>query len=652
MRRDLVDHRDILILTVNTPEGPVNLMNVYSDEKHTAVSLLREGQAELPGFHLMAGDFNCHSEIWDPAVSYHRRDAETLLEVAESLGMAWMKPSNHDDTHIPHAAELSGSVIDLVFAVPDYNERNVPTLVHAHHGRSDHVPISVEIPFREASIRITCMVLPKGSNEEKEFLADVTASFRVVLREDPNTPEQIEALSQLIANVFSSAWDANAKEATITSRSKPWWDEECAKTLSSYRNTKHISDWKSFRKAVKLAKRKFFDDKIEEIAVTNGRPWDLTEWVKQRKLPPCEAIQYDGKPCHELPSLWEALHGTYNAASGRECDASILGVLDPLPEREWARFSHRELGDALRACSSPSAPGPDHITWSHLKMVLSDVKASVVVLTLADACLRVGYWPRHFKESVSVIIPKPGKPSYSTPKSFRPIVLLNTLGKLIEKMISTRLQFDGVKFGLFHPNQFGGIRQRSTEDAGLFLTHLVRTGWAQGLRTSVVAFDIAQFFPSLNHDMLMAILSRQGFSGNVRKFFASYLVGRETKYLWNSFSLDAMAADVGVGQGSALSPVLSALYLAPVIRLFERQASHLKCDVMSYVDDGTLIVQAQDWASNLERLRKAEGGPQEQAVPFPITHGYSKDKRPCSRRRWATRNLRSPGALRTKRPGE
>ena len=115
----------------------------------------------------------------------------------------------------------------------------------------------------------------------------------------------------------------------------------------------------------------------------------------------------------------------------------------------------------------------------------------MVVLTLADACLRVGYWPRHFKESVSVIIPKPGKPSYSTPKSFRPIVLLNTLGKLIEKMISTRLQFDGVKFGVFHPNQFGGIRQRSTEDAGLFLTHLVRTGWAQGLRTSVVAFDIA-----------------------------------------------------------------------------------------------------------------------------------------------------------------
>lgn len=80
--------------------------------------------------------------------------------------------------------------------------------------------------------------------------------------------------------------------------------------------------------------------------------------------------------------------------------------------------------------------------------------AATVLLTLADACMSVGYWPGYFKVSSSVIIPKPGKPSYSTPRAFRLITLLNTLGKLIKKMISTRLQFDGVKFGLFHPHQF------------------------------------------------------------------------------------------------------------------------------------------------------------------------------------------------------
>ena len=37
------------------------------------------------------------------------------------------------------------------------------------------------------------------------------------------------------------------------------------------------------------------------------------------------------------------------------------------------------------------------------------------------------------------------KPAYNTPKAFRPIVLFNTLGKLIEKMIARQLQFDAVK---------------------------------------------------------------------------------------------------------------------------------------------------------------------------------------------------------------
>jgi len=108
--------------------------------------------------------------------------------------------------------------------------------------------------------------------------------------------------------------------------------------------------------------------------------------------------------------------------------------------------------------------------WVHLKAVLENEKSVQLLVTLADACICVGHWPKQFKDSVLVIIPKPGKPTYSTPKLFRPIVLLNTMGKPIENMISNRLQFDMIKYDLVHPNQAGGVCQRSTEDAGLFLT--------------------------------------------------------------------------------------------------------------------------------------------------------------------------------------
>ena len=53
------------------------------------------------------------------------------------------------------------------------------------------------------------------------------------------------------------------------------------------------------------------------------------------------------------------------------------------------------------------------------------------VIKIANACIDLEYWPNDFKISSMIIIPKPNKLSYDSPKSFRPIVLLNTLGKLV-----------------------------------------------------------------------------------------------------------------------------------------------------------------------------------------------------------------------------
>jgi len=356
---------------------------------------------------------------------------------------------------------------------------------------------------------------------------------------------------------------------------------------------------------VKAAKHKFFDLRIDEIAGSNKRPWDLMEWVKQHKLPACEAIQYNRQPCHQMSDLWDVLHNTYNSASGREVDLSVLDPFPTLQERDWPLFSALELTDALASCLSRSSPGPDHITWVHLKAMLENKKLVQLLVTLADACICVGHWPKHFKDSISVIIPKPGQPTYSTPKSFRPIVLLNTVGKLIEKMISNRLQFDMIKYDLVHPNQVGGVHQRSTKDGGLFLTHLVRTGWAKGKKTNVLAFDITQFFPSLNHAMLLAILCKQGFSSIVTRFFASYLVYQFTSYLWGLFWSGPRQADVGVGQGSALSPVLSALYIAPVMNLYHMQAVALITSLLLCVDDGTVMAQSISLDKNRKTLKDA-----------------------------------------------
>jgi len=52
-----------------------------------------------------------------------------------------------------------------------------------------------------------------------------------------------------------------------------------------------------------------------------------------------------------------------------------------------------------------------------------------------------------------IIIPKPNKLAYNTPKIFHPIVLLNTLGELIEKVISIRLQIHSIVSNFIYLNQ-------------------------------------------------------------------------------------------------------------------------------------------------------------------------------------------------------
>ena len=93
----------------------------------------------------------------------------------------------------------------------------------------------------------------------------------------------------------------------------------------------------------------------------------------------------------------------------------------------------------INKCNNLSTFGPNKLSWRHLKTIVNDSRYLRKFVDIADACFELDYWPSHFKISTSIIIPKPNKESYDSPKSFRPIVLLNIISKLIKKGIGERL---------------------------------------------------------------------------------------------------------------------------------------------------------------------------------------------------------------------
>jgi len=86
-----------------------------------------------------------------------------------------------------------------------------------------------------------------------------------------------------------------------------------------------------------------------------------------------------------------------------------------------------------------------------------------------------------------------------------------------------------------------------TLDTGVALTHIIHSGWVKNRTTSILAFDIAQFFPSLNHHLLILSLEKAGFDPRVTLFFADFLVQRKTNYWWNEFFSPTYKVNVGVG---------------------------------------------------------------------------------------------------------
>ena len=95
-------------------------------------------------------------------------------------------------------------------------------------------------------------------------------------------------------------------------------------------------------------------------------------------------------------------------------------------------------------------------------------------------------------------------------------------------------------------------------------------------------------------------LKKTDLNTNVMGFFNSYHTGRSTSYSWNQFLSSYFNVNVEVGQGLALSFILSAIYLTLIIKTFKKRIKNLKenilTDILSFVDDSLLISQEKSYA--------------------------------------------------------
>ena len=127
------------------------------------------------------------------------------------------------------------------------------------------------------------------------------------------------------------------------------------------------------------------------------------------------------------------LYNFFNLAQSCQINIHLLGEIPDKEVMVWAPFLKEELINAIKKCNNSSIPKLDKLSWRHLQKIIKNEECIHKLIDIANTCIDLGYWPSHFKILTTVIISKPNKALYDSTKSFCPIVLLNTTGKLFEK---------------------------------------------------------------------------------------------------------------------------------------------------------------------------------------------------------------------------
>jgi hypothetical protein len=265
---------------------------------------------------------------------------------------------------------------------------------------------------------------------------------------------------------------------------------------------------------------------------------------------------------------------------------------EPLPPRDFPPITAYEIQQALSGSSNTSAPGVSGTTYRLLKWAF-EIDQDVFT-RLFNASVTLGCYPVCLKTALVAVIPKPNKADMSSPRSYRPISLLECLGKLLEKVIAKRVTYEVGKHDLVPTRQFGGRDKSSVIDAAMSLTHDIHSAWRKGLLVSVLAFDVKGYFDNINHARLVRTMELLGFAPSLTAWVKSFMEDRHVMVRVDGHKgARVEITSVGMPQGSPLSMILSSIYTALI---------YLRSKHRGYMDDGLSVAAARTVEETVKTL--------------------------------------------------
>jgi len=191
LRKDIINHRDISLISFSNNNVCYYILNVYSDSSHTALKYLKDTEANIDNVILIMGDFNTRDSLWDSSFPFHLSIGDDLIIIADSFNLSLSSPTNPCPTRYSDTVGESNSVINLMFLCYSSSKLNQHSILPESQLSSDHAPLSVDIPLFKEIIQMLKLTLAPKSNQESAFIEDIISNFKNL---DTSNIEDIDEL--------------------------------------------------------------------------------------------------------------------------------------------------------------------------------------------------------------------------------------------------------------------------------------------------------------------------------------------------------------------------------------------------------------------------------------------------------------------------
>lgn len=344
---------------------------------------------------------------------------------------------------------------------------------------------------------------------------------------------------------------------------------------------------------LKKSKRLYYEKEFCKARNNPKKQWQLfNEFLNtpQRSIT-IDKINYKNETCTESTCIANSFSNYFYEVYNNNPIASSY----PLKRCNHTFFLFPVSADEV--CSAilnlkKTSPGLDNVSAYHLKLVAPRIAETLShIINLIFKC---GIFPSSLKKAKLIPVYKKGDKSQVS--NYRPISILSSISKLIEKLFLKRLNSYLTKFKLLNPCQFGFRPGSSTSLAFIALTDYIRCSIDRGEFVGSVFLDFTKAFDTVNHPILFNKLESLGITGPALTFLKNYLLDREQIVCVRGAYSESKVINQGVPQGSILGPLLFCIYINDL------SDSLNISNTILYADDTTISLSDKSLPSLLLKL--------------------------------------------------